>query len=224
LPKLKLLENSIFYVSEESKDIHYQYILRELFELKIYDMPFCPLPSRGVVLDVGANIGMFAYQATAFKNNQVICFEPAENCLPALKKNIESLPNKDKITIIEKGAWSSSGTVNFFEHNEFSGCNQIRTLKGNDTHKIEVTTIDEIVNDMKFNRVDFLKMDIEGAEVEALKGAENTIKTFRPKLALSVYHKPNDEKEIIDLIKSFVDYKVTVVNHQYINIKLAYFY
>ena len=213
---LKLMENSIFYISSDSKDIHYQYIKREIFDLLVYDMPFCPLPSRGMILDIGANIGMFAQYAISRKNNSIICFEPALNCLPALYKNLE--PYTDKVYIIEKGVWNKSGSVNFYEHNEFSGCNRI--VDDDSTREIEVISIDEL----NLKKVDFIKMDIEGAELEALVGASNTIKTFKPRMAISVYHKPNDEQDIIEYIKTVTDYKVSVVNHTYIGIKIVYFY
>jgi hypothetical protein len=50
--------------------------------------------------------------------------------------------------------------------------------------------------------VDFIKMDVEGAEVEALRGAENTIRKFRPKLAISVYHSISDFVDVFELISS----------------------
>ena len=229
LSNLKLLENSHFYISEESKDIHYQYIKREIFDLLIYDTPFCQLPSRGLVLDVGANIGMFAHFAITRKNNKVICFEPAQNCLPALRKNLDFIEfYLNKPIVIEKGAWSKTDTLLFFEHSEFSGCNRIVDVGENpntgEVFKIEVVSIDETVKDLDLNRVDFIKMDVEGAELEALKGASGTIKKFKPKMAISAYHKPQDEVELVDYIKSIADYKITIINHTYIGIKIAYCY
>ena len=49
-----------------------------------------------------------------------------------------------------------------------------------------------------------MKADIEGFELEMLKGAEQTIKNNKPKIAITTYHTQNNPKEIIDLIKSFV--------------------
>lgn len=64
---------------------------------------------------------------------------------------------------------------------------------------MRLQTIDEIV---KSRKVTFIKMDIEGAELKALYGAANTIKTWHPKLAVCVYHKPEDLITIPQYIKS----------------------
>ena len=57
-------------------------------------------------------------------------------------------------------------------------------------HPLKVTTIDRLVEAGELDRLDFIKMDIEGAEPGALAGAERTLRRFRPKLAISIYHRP----------------------------------
>ncbi len=66
--------------------------------------------------------------------------------------------------------------------------------------QVETITIDTYVMKNKLQKVDFIKMDIEGAEVPALNGANQTIKTFKPKLAISAYHKWDDLYKIPQLI------------------------
>jgi hypothetical protein len=64
--------------------------------------------------------------------------------------------------------------------------------------EIEVTTIDDVVGE---ERVMFIKMNIEGAEIDALKGATRTIRRWRPKLAISAYHRPSDLWRIPRLVR-----------------------
>ena len=62
--------------------------------------------------------------------------------------------------------------------------------------RVTTLSIDDFVKEEKLPKVDVIKMDIEGAELDALRGAEETIRTFKPRLAISVYHKP---KDIVDI-------------------------
>ena len=61
---------------------------------------------------------------------------------------------------------------------------------------METTTIDKLVEELGIERVDFIKADIEGEELNMLKGARKTIEKFKPKLAICVYHRPQDLWEI----------------------------
>jgi hypothetical protein len=67
-------------------------------------------------------------------------------------------------------------------------------LKDNNHDSLEITTvsIDDFVHERNLPRVDFIKMDIEGAELSALKGAEKTIRAHKPRLAIAVYHRRED--------------------------------
>jgi hypothetical protein len=67
---------------------------------------------------------------------------------------------------------------------------------------VPLTRIDTLVSELKLPRVDFIKMDIEGAEQEALRGARQTLARYRPRLAISAYHKREDPLEIPALVRS----------------------
>ena len=74
------------------------------------------------------------------------------------------------------------------------------------TEKIKTVSLDSYMGDGK---VTFIALDIEGEELKALKGAEQIIRTQKPKLAISIYHKPEDIYELPELIKGFrPDYKL----------------
>ena len=70
-----------------------------------------------------------------------------------------------------------------------------------DYSTVETTTIDDFVKENGLKRVDFIKADIEGFERNMLKGAQETLKNFAPKLALCTYHLPDDPEVLAGLIK-----------------------
>lgn len=71
-----------------------------------------------------------------------------------------------------------------------------------DTSPVPLRRIDDLLSSGQIQKVDLIKMDVEGSEMGALRGARETIARFRPKLAISIYHKPNDYFEVINYLWS----------------------
>src|SRR5258707_15414601 len=91
-----------------------------------------------------------------------------------------------KTRVIQRALWSRSGEK--FVFNDMGpGSHPTADGAGVD---VETQTVDDFVSENSVERIDFIKMDIEGAEPEALVGAERTIRKYRPQLAISVYHDP----------------------------------
>jgi hypothetical protein len=67
--------------------------------------------------------------------------------------------------------------------------------------RVPLTTIDNLVAELALERVDFIKMDIEGAELNAIRGAAQTIRRFRPRLAIAVYHAVEHPELIPKLVR-----------------------
>ena len=92
--------------------------------------------------------------------------------------------------------------------------------KGKDWSRISkdgsnIVKVDSIDNVCREDRVTFIKMDIEGSEAEALRGAEKIIRRDKPRLAISIYHKPQDYFEIPFLVKEMVpEYKLYIRHHK----------
>lgn len=78
-----------------------------------------------------------------------------------------------------------------------SGINPPLNKNGSEQNfTVDAISIDEYVSENNIEKIDFIKMDIEGAEMKALKGAEQTLIKFRPQLAISIYHSNNDMQDI----------------------------
>lgn len=79
---------------------------------------------------------------------------------------------------------------------------------------IKTKSIDDLVKEEGLEKVDFIKMDIEGSELVALKGAKRTICQYKPNLAICIYHKIEDFYMIPKYIKQIVpEYKLYVKHH-----------
>ena len=105
---------------------------------------------------------------------------------------------KEEYKVISKGLWDGEGVLSFLEDSVASRINE------NGEETIPVDSIDRVID----KPVTFIKMDIEGAEYKALCGAKETIKKYRPRLAISVYHKNEDILEIPRLILELGDYEL----------------
>lgn len=104
------------------------------------------------------------------------------------------------VEMINAGLWSENTTLHF--NADGSGGSSIE-MDG--TSNVNVVSLDSVLNGQ---RASFIKMDIEGAELEALKGAKDTILKYRPRLAICIYHKPEDIIEIPLYLQSLIpDYK-----------------
>ena len=150
-----------------------------------------------IIVDAGCYDGTTAKQFLQWgggKVKKIYSFEFDPVNAAKCEENLKDL--LDKVTLIKKGTWDKDETL-YVDTLGTSGSSALR--KGNE--KVYLTTIDSVVND---ERVTFIKMDVEGAELKSLIGAKNTIIKNKPRLAICVYHKPEDIYEIPEYILSLV--------------------
>ncbi|BBJ28330.1 FkbM family methyltransferase [Athalassotoga saccharophila] len=175
------------------------------FLIEQYRLPNLVEPSKGdVILDVGAYIGdtAFWFRKYVGESGKVYAFEPSSNNFKILEENVKQ-NNVQNIFPLKMALSDNEATLSIE-----SGWGGKSNLSSEGSEKVKVTMIDKFVEDQKLDHVDFIKMDIEGAELGALMGGERTIKKFKPKLAICVYHKGDDLITIPNYIKSVnKDYK-----------------
>ncbi len=141
------------------------------------------------VIDAGACWGDTAlyFAHLAGPNGRVASFEFLPSNLDILEKNVSLNPElSNRIRLFRNAVWSRSGEK--LEVTERGpGTSVTLSSTTHDGSSVDTKCIDDVVSP-EFDRVDFIKMDIEGSELAALRGAETVLKNFKPKLAITVYH------------------------------------
>jgi FkbM family methyltransferase len=146
------------------------------------------------VLDCGGCWGdtalYFAHKAG--DKGDVYSFEFVPNNLDLWHRNITlNTKLKDRVHLVQAPVWSESGESLFIE-GEGPASSVVSEASSPDSLEVKTISIDDMVLEKNLDSVSFIKMDIEGAELAALHGAESTLRRFRPKLAICVYHNLED--------------------------------
>ena len=98
---------------------------------------------------------------------------------------------------IPKGVWDKDDFLVLYDSGSSLDDSVVFKGDGNKSGpKVPLTTIDKLVSELKLSKVDFIKMDIEGAERQALSGARQTIATYKPRLAIATEHLRDDPEQI----------------------------
>lgn len=137
------------------------------------------------------------------ETGKVYSFEFVESNLKLYQKNLDLNPNiAEQIQICRHPLWSTSDQE-LYVKDRGPASTITPEPDGENSTLVKTLAIDDLVNRESLDRVDFIKMDIEGAEFESLKGAQQTIRKFKPQLAICVYHSPQDFHRLADLINSY---------------------
>ena len=147
-----------------------------------------------VFLDVGANLGQYTLLAAHRIGGErtVHSFEPSARMFAELEFNV-NLNGLSDMCVLNKVALSNSvGTANLSRYKQGEevygslGTHRRGEIIGYES--VKTTTLDAYIEQNHISHIDLLKMDIEGAEPQALRGAQNIIRRWKPKLAISIYH------------------------------------
>lgn len=161
---------------------------------------------EGVALDIGAFDGDSALAFHKYLGvKKIYAFEPEHYNFKRLNKNSQVLG--DNIIIpINLGVSDKEKTAKISRKGAMSKIND-----NIGEEEIKITSIDKYLETHNLEDISLIKMDIEGEEMNAIKGSVNTIKKYKPTLAISIYHNPSDFFEIKPMLKDLVpEYKFIV--------------
>ena len=212
----KVKRNGINYKLDISDiiDWYIYYGFRELSK----ELLLANIKENDTVIDVGANVGEISLRAANIVGNKkgiVYSFEPDHINFNRFLNNIKINAVKN-ITPINKGLGNVDGVFSLSVVDENNrGMNRIvESNESLNTSKIEVITLDNYIKLKNITRVDLIKIDTEGFEMNVIKGAKDLLKRFRPILFIEL-----DEKNLIaqnsspkELIKHFINLNYKIIN------------
>ena len=173
-----------------SVDVASVFLLNQYSYLRA--MPPVAVEPGDVVLDVGGCWGDTAlyFASRVGPRGRVYTFEFDPESLDVMRANLELNPDlASRIEVVERPLWERSGDTMGF----IGGGRMTRVVPPQDAERvIDTLSLDDFVDQAGIGRVDFVKMDVEGAEARVLAGARNTLARDAPKLAVAAYHEHDD--------------------------------
>lgn len=166
-----------------------------------------------VFVDVGANIGYFTVLGASLVGpaGRVVAVEAHPALVPLLRRNVATNWFIDSVTVWHRAAWSETATLTFRQRDRYTASSSVgavepeRLIKLDDTEtevEVPAVRVDELIGDLE--RVDVLKVDVEGSEVRALTGLETTLRRNRD-LRLVLEWSPGQIETVGDAPETLVD-------------------
>ena len=188
---------------KKTQDQQYFWISKLGLDIQFDDLTF---------VDAGSYDGKTVLEFLRFSNGdyeKIVSFEPDKD---NFIKVMETLKESKIVNweVVNKGLYSSSKELRF-KASHTPGAR----IQDNGDVVIETISLDNYFSENKPNKL-FIKMDIEGAELEALKGSEDTIRTYDPIIAVCIYHSNSDLIDIpFHFIEKFPHYKLFIRHHAF---------
>jgi FkbM family methyltransferase len=143
-----------------------------------------------VFIDIGANCGLYSLSvARHFPKSHSYCFEPVPTTLALLSANVQRNGFDDRITVVDSALGDQPKRVRMTA--SYSAMDHLVVGNGSDELSplivdVPMTTVDTFVVEQSLERIDFIKCDVEGAELLVFKGAQKTLTRFHPPILLEI--------------------------------------
>jgi len=179
--------------------------IREIFTWNVYD-PVKKIAPGDVVVDVGACVGTFTFKAMMEGASKVIAFEPAPDNFEILRKNIGRNKGNFHINQLalssEQGwAWLYGGITPGGQSFISSDVRYGKNIQDLGRKRVNVNTLDNALKKIDVKKIDFLKIDVEGAAALVLAGARETLERNKVKIGVAVYHHHREKTDVIRVLE-----------------------
>jgi FkbM family methyltransferase len=180
-----------------------------------YNHPGIGYKDREWVIDAGAAEGFFSVFALENSHGKLFCIEPLSVMKPALERTLVLYSGAGRSIVVTAALGEKPGlseiqidSKHICDSKILLNSSPVEPSEGTPiTEKVPVFTIDQLVDQYSLEAEGVIKMDIEGFEMAALMGATNTMRRYKPALAIAVYHEPENAKKCAEIIMA--------ANHQY---------
>jgi FkbM family methyltransferase len=173
------------------------YSFEEIFEDRVYD--FATSSTTPYIIDAGANIGLSViFFKRLFSNCKIVAFEPDPAIFALLVKNIRSHGYQD-VDLRDAAAWINEDDLTFYSEGSLSGSTEVDFLNAGKAKTVRAERLKTLLTN---TRVDFLKIDIEGAEAEVLFDIESELHSVQN--LFFEYHSIPSKKQVLGELLSLV--------------------
>jgi FkbM family methyltransferase len=176
--------------------------------LNVYLSGGSQVKPNDIVLDCGANVGVFTKRALKAGAKLVVAIDPSPANVAAMQRTFAQEIVAGRVIVYPKGVWDKEDVLTMHVHENSALDSFVMQGRPEDEYKqtkkvdLPLTTIDKLVAELKLDRVDFIKMDIEGAERQALAGGAGTIKQWQPRMSVAAENLGDDQYKVPEVIRS----------------------
>jgi FkbM family methyltransferase len=157
-----------------------------------------------VVVDAGCCEGYFSMLAIENGASKVYSFEPGKSIGACLERTFRREIEIGRLEIVPMLLGEKCGKFGFIENPEDPTIGRLLPLAVDDeegySNKVTMTTLDFFFASRPLKKLDYLKIDVEGAEPGVIEGAKDVIKLFAPRIAVAVYHEPHHAQQLQEMI------------------------
>lgn len=194
LPKNTALNEDLW---SEYLSVYWNHLVNRHYYFRYYSA----FPPGAVVVDCGAFCGFFTRLAVQRGASKVIAIEPNPFMRPCLTATFSEEINQGKVMVENVLLAQTACNLNFEAQPSaaFGGAVSSASTSG---VEVKALCLDELIASLALDRLDFLKMDIEGFEIQALLGANKSLQKFHPYLSITTYHRCADHQMLRQYLRT----------------------
>jgi FkbM family methyltransferase len=198
-------------------------VFNEITTQNVYNNDYVSVEENDLVIDIGFNYGLFSLTSLKYKPSKIIAFEPN----PKLVKIFSKFYNGEIIKLYQKAVSNENGITVFYENLDpgmSSIFQEINNVTRGDSYEVEVVNFNDFITNNKIIKIDYLKVDCEGAEYGIFESMPyNFLKDNVKKVAIEFHHQINDKKvqTLIDKLRD-CNFTIKIVYENNSNVGLIY--